>query len=73
MNFYHTHQDGQLYITGMLYWTGSAVYNLSDTYTETVRVYWRAKNGQTIVDSGYQDISYNTKMAQFVNSICVNN
>ena len=60
-------------VVGTTYWTGSAVYNLSNTYTEIIRVYWSAKKGQTIVDSGYQDISYNTKMAQFVDSICVNN
>lgn len=60
-------------VMGRTYWTGSSVYNLSNTYTETVRVFWRAKHNQTIVDSGYFDISYNTKMSQFVNSICVNN
>ena len=60
-------------VFGTTYWTGSAVYNLSNTYTEIIRVYWSAKKGQTIVDSGYQDISYNTKMTQFVDSICVNN
>ena len=60
-------------VVGTRYWTGSPVYDLSNTYTETVRVYWRAKQDQIIVDSGYLDISYNTKMSQFVNSICVNN
>ena len=60
-------------VVGTIYWIGSPFYNLSNTYTETVRVYWRAKQDQIIVDSGYLDISYNTKMAQFVNSICVNN